>query len=246
MVTVGRWGTAMVPMTTTTTTVMITRMIMAITTITMTDLHAQTADLMRLSQWLSPAFPVGGYAYSHGLEALVHTGRVHDAATAADWLTDTLQFGAGRSDALLLGLTLRGQAMADLARAMAPSAERWSETIAQGTAFARAVSDLGVPVRPAALPVAVGQAAQVLALPHFQVISLYLQSFAANLVQVAVRHVPLGQTAGQAILRDLAPVITGIAEWASTAAFEDLSSSAFSSDIAAMEHENQEVRIYKT
>ncbi len=52
--------------------------------------------------WLSPAFPVGGFSYSHGLEWVVEAGKVKDAATLGRWIEDILLHGAGRTDAILL------------------------------------------------------------------------------------------------------------------------------------------------
>ena len=100
--------------------------------------------LARLMTWLSPAYPVGGFSYSHGLEWIVETGGVRDAATLGDWIEDVLRLGAGRTDAIFLAEAWRAVAGADtqllhevaeLAAAFAPSAERHLETMAQGTAF---------------------------------------------------------------------------------------------------------------
>ncbi|MGV6847728.1 MAG: urease accessory protein UreF, partial [Marinibacterium sp.] len=99
-------------------------------------------DLLTLAQWLSPAYPVGGFAYSHGLEGLVAEGAVADAAGFRGWLEGVLRHGAGRSDAILLVAAYRAAAppaLADidaLARALAPSRERLMETDLQGAAFA--------------------------------------------------------------------------------------------------------------
>ena len=209
-----------------------------------------TADLLRLMQWLSPAFPTGAFAYSHGLESVISDGEVANAAQAQGWLSDILQFGAGWQDAVLLACTLRAGsdpfALADHAGALCASRERLAETLDQGTAFARGMSALAVTVDAAPLPVALGQAAQGLALPPDQVIALYLHSFAANLVSVAVRFVPLGQSDGQRILAALHPLILTLATRAATASLDDLTTAAFRADLAAMRHETMDIRIYRT
>ena len=209
-----------------------------------------TADLLRLMQWLSPAFPTGAFAYSHGLEAVISDGEVTNAASAQDWLSDILQFGAGWQDAVLLACALRPDAdhadLGDYARALAPSRERLAETLDQGTAFARAVAALGVTVDAAPLPVAMGQAARGLDLPAEQIIALYLHSFAANLVSVAVRFVPLGQSDGQRVLAALHPTILDLATRAATADLTDLTTASFRADLAAMRHETMDIRIYRT
>ena len=105
---------------------------------------AAPTTLARLMTWLSPAYPVGGFSYSHGLEWIVEAGGVRDAATLGDWIEDVLGLGSGRTDAIFLAEAWRAVAGADtkllhevaeLAAAFAPSAERHLETMAQGTAF---------------------------------------------------------------------------------------------------------------
>ncbi|WP_068296652.1 urease accessory protein UreF [Pararhodobacter sp. CCB-MM2] len=209
------------------------------------------ADLLSLTQWLSPAFPTGAFAYSHGLERAIATQSLRDAATLEDWLTGILLHGAGWQDAVLLSQALTPgadiDALDDLARALAPSAERLKETLDQGAALARTIAGItgrNLLTRP--LPVALGEAAQGLDLPKPMVISLYLQGFASNLVTVAVRHVPLGQTEGQTVLAQLAPVLTALAESAAEATLDDLGGAALAADLAAFEHETQDVRIFRT
>ncbi|TGD66127.1 urease accessory protein UreF [Tabrizicola sp. WMC-M-20] len=210
-----------------------------------------TQDLLNLVQWLSPAFPTGGFAYSHGLESAISSGQVTDAASLRQWLTEVLQFGAGRQDAILLVQALRSDAdygaLDDLARALQPSSERLSETLEQGTAFARTVAALTTRVLPArCLPVAVGEAAAPLSLPPAQVAALYLHAFASNLTSVAMRFMPLGQEAGQGVLASLHQVIDALSAEATLLTLEDLASSALGADLSALAHETMDVRIFRT
>lgn len=210
-----------------------------------------TPGLLTLMQWLSPAFPTGGFAYSHGLEWMIGEGGLAGAGALRDWLADVLRFGAGRQDAILLSLALRPgadpAALDALARALCPSAERLGETLEQGTAFARTVAGItGRDLPPRALPVAVGEAAAPLGLPREQVIALYLHAFTANLVSVGIRFLPLGQTEGQAVLSALHPVIETIAAETAEASEDDLGSAALGADLAAMAHETMDVRIFRT
>ena len=96
---------------TTTTTIMDT---------TTTDMGAAEADpsLMPLMLWLSPAFPVGAFAYSHGLEWAVEAGDIHDARSLGGWLVDLLTFGAPRADAILFAAALPLGRSRRLARAL--------------------------------------------------------------------------------------------------------------------------------
>lgn len=210
-----------------------------------------TPGLLTLVQWLSPAFPTGGFAYSHGLEWMVAEGGLTGADALRDWLADVLAFGTGRQDAILLSLALRpgadAAALDALACALCPSAERLAETLDQGTAFARTVAALtGRHLPPRALPVAVGEAAAPLGLAPEQVIALYLHAFAANLVSVGTRFLPLGQTEGQAVLTALHPAIEALAAETAEAGDDDLGSVALGADLAAMAHETLDVRIFRT
>ena len=125
--------------------------------------------MQTLAAWFSPGYPVGAYSYSHGLEWAVEAGWVTDRDALAAWIADLLAFGAGRTDAILLAAAWRAEdpgPVAELAEALAPSAERHLETMAQGAAFARTTSAAyGIAVPPVAYPVAVGHAARLLALP---------------------------------------------------------------------------------
>lgn len=207
--------------------------------------------LLTLVQWLSPAFPTGAFAYSHGLERMVATGHVTDARTFEQWLRNIFHHGAGWQDAVLLSHALAPDAdhaaLNAIARALAPSAERLQESAEQGAALARMVSGLtGRALPPRMLPIAIGEAASPLALPAGQVAQLYLQNFASNLTTIATRHVPLGQTEGQAVLTRLLPEIELLGTWAALASLDDLGSCALAADLAAFQHETQDVRIFRT
>lgn len=211
----------------------------------MTDLA-----LLTLTQWLSPSFPLGAFAYSHGLELAVTEGAVSDAEGLETWLRAVLRKGGGRVDAALLAMVLRGEDPAEigeLAEAIAGSKERWAETFEQGQAFVKTVAQMGGPERvPRALPVAVGEAALSLDLPARTVIALYLHGFTSNLVSAGVRFIPLGQAAGQRVLSRLHGEIEALAEAALEITPETLTTGAFAADLTAMRHEDMDVRIFKT
>ncbi len=209
------------------------------------------AGLLTLVQWLSPAFPVGSYAYSHGLEWAISAGEVTSAATLQAWIGVILTEGAGRTDAILLAHALRGEGslsdLAALAEALPASRERWVETMEQGRALSATVNALTGQDHPAmAYPVALGVAARGLGLEVERVVGLYLAAFASNLALVGVRFVPLGQTNGQRVLASLHPLIGRVAAEAALAGLDDLGSGAFRGDLAAMRHEDMDVRIFRT
>lgn len=235
------------------------------TVTSMTDPSAGAA-LPRLMTWLSPAFPVGAFTYSHGLEWAVEDGTVTTAAALTAWLSDILRHGAGRSDAILLAHAFRAavegraedlQEIAELAYALQPSRERRLESGAQGRAFVTAIADTwGAPTlvdlagslvqTPVAYPVAVGIAAADHRLPLADTVEVYLTAFAANLVSAAVRAVPLGQTEGQRTIRDLTPVVSAVADEALNASLDEVGGAALRADIASMAHETQYTRLFRS
>lgn len=213
-----------------------------------TDLHHLT-----LMQWLSPGYPVGAFAYSHGLERMVENGQVHSAASFQDWLSDILEHGAGRADAILLHSAYRAtnpRALAeldDLARALSPSSERRMETELQGEAFAATTAAIwGGEPAPRAYPVAVGAVAHRHGIDATLTCASYLHAFAANLTSAAIRLIPLGQTEGQAVLANMLPLCQQLAEETAALSPDDIGSSAFAADIASMQHETQYSRQFRS
>ena len=207
----------------------------------------QNADRLTLTQWLSPAFPVGSYAYSQGLEQAITDGHIHDPATLTDWITATLTHGSARIDAVLLAHARTEDDLTDLAYAYATSAERFLEMRDQGAAFGQLVAAL-TGVRPPTLPyaIAVGHASRTLDLPTEDILALFLQALAAQLVSAAVRFVPLGAADGQKVLANLTPLITQLAAICATEPLSALTSATIGADLAQMRHETLDVRIYRS
>ena len=150
---------------------------------------------------------------------------------------------AGDADAL--------DTLSDLGLALGPSHERREETLRQGNAFAELVDavwagPLALSNRNRPLPVAVGAAGAMQGLPLRPLLVAALHGFAANLVSAAVRLVPLGQTDGQRITAALLPVAVDIAAAAEHAPLDAIHSAAIGLDIAAMGHEVQRVRLFRS
>ncbi|MFM9860151.1 urease accessory protein UreF [Pseudoxanthobacter sp. M-2] len=221
-----------------------------------------------LQTWLSPAFPVGAFAYSHGLEWAVEDGTVRDLGSLTAWLDGVVRQGTGRSDMILLAHAWRAVAADDdaglvsvaaLAAALQPTRERRLESLAQGEAFLKAVRQtwpgdgveavverLAAAGLQAALPVAVGaiSAAHRLALPA--TIASALTAFVANLSSAAVRLVPLGQTDGQRAVAALMPVVIAVASEAEAATLDDIGGASLRADIASARHETQYTRLFRS
>jgi urease accessory protein len=218
-----------------------------------------------LMVWLSPSFPVGAFAYSHGLEWAFEAGDLHDAATLGDWLDALVGHGSLRNDLILVACAFRAAAsgveadlaeIAELALALANSAERRLETVTQGNAFlaaARAAWPCDAFARLAAAwpgdvayPVAVAVAAAGHRLPLAHSLEAYGLAFVANLVSAAVRLGIVGQTDGQRITAGLVPALHAAAAASETATLDDLGACAFRSDLAALRHETQYSRLFRS
>lgn len=231
----------------------------------MTATIMATAEALRLMAWLSPAYPVGAYAYSHGLEWAVEAGDVRDAGSLEAWLADALERGAGRNDIILLGAAHRaasagdGPALSDandLALALAPSRELHLETSQQGRSFLDATAAAWPhpalePVQAAlpgavAYPVAVGAAAGAHGMGRDPVAAAYGLAFVQNLVSAALRVAPIGQSAGMRIVARLAPRAEALAASLRGAGFEELGTATLRLDLGSHRHETQYSRIFRS
>ena len=216
------------------------------------------AALQKLLTWLSPAFPVGAFAWSAGLETAIAQRRVTDSQTMRNWLDGALSHGGIRTDAIVLrhafGATTDTaglRELADLYLALIPSAERTAETLMTGDAFAIAArawpSDVFSRLPdPCPYPIAIGAIAAAHDIPLPETLIGFLTALVHGQVSVAVRLVPLGQTAGLQVMAGLEPQIAALAHFAATATLEDLGSIAYAADIAQMRHETLEPRIFRS
>ncbi len=214
-----------------------------------------TAPLIRLLTFLSPAFPTGAFAYSHGLEHAVETNAITNGPTLQAWLENIIEHGTGRADVILLRHAHRAahdaaqlRDLATLAYATAAARERHAESQTLGRAFAAAAAVWGTPDLPADPPyaVAVGAIAAHHHIGENDTAAAFLQNFTASLISAAVRLVPLGQTTGLQTLAALEPLILATVAATETATLDDLGGCAFLSDIAAMRHETQYTRLFRS
>lgn len=216
------------------------------------------AGLQRLLTWLSPAFPVGSFAWSAGLETAIAQRTVTDSAALQSWLSGALAHGGLKTDAIFLAEAFRctgeAQKLADLAAlclALTPAAERRAEATLTGAAFATAAkawpSDVfGRLPDPCPYPIAVGAIAAAHGIPLGDTLLAFVTAQVHQQVSVAVRLVPLGQTAGLAVMAALEPEIATLAQVAAAAGLADLGTIAYASDIAQMRHETLEPRIFRS
>ena len=206
-------------------------------------------DMMILQAWFSPAFPTGAFSYSHGVETAIQDGLITDGQSLQSWIATLLRHGSGRTDLLFIKAAYEGEQEANaLCLALCASKERLQETTELGQAFSRVANTSYQSDLPDGLayPVAVGLAARAEDLDLTLTLQGYLQAFAANLISVGVRAIPIGQQAGQHCLVGLYPVIEEVSEDAAEASLDEVGSAALLSDVMAMKHETSSPRIYRT
>lgn len=228
------------------------------------------AELFDLMSWMSPAWPIGAFAYSSGLEWAVEAGHVRDRATTFAWIRDMLAHGALWNDAVLFvhawrAATARDEhafaEVAELAAAMLTSHERRVESCAQGAAF-RCIALATVPdplferllrdIAEDELPYPVVAAAlfAVRGAGLRSGLTAWLHGAASNLVSAAQRLVPLGQTDGQCVLRDLRqPVLAAVdagCDLPPGDPFLAVGGCTLVADLGCMAHETQYTRLFRT
>lgn len=222
--------------------------------------------LYRLLAWLSPAYPVGAFSYSHGVETAVEEGFIKDRASLVAWLESVLERGTGLVDGALFAAAWRAvegadwpafDAVVERAAAWRGTSEMALESRQQGGSFlsiTRAAwphPDLDIGHERTggelALPVAVALAAAAHGIALESALAGYLHAFAANLISAAVRTVPLGQTDGQRALAALEPAVRRTAEAALAAAsLDDIGTATPLLDWCSLRHETQYTRLFRS
>jgi len=220
------------------------------------------ADLFRLLAWTSPAYPVGGFSYSHGIEMAVEEGRLAQRDDLLRYIETVLRRGAGRVDAVLFAQAHRAaddaalDQIAELAAAWRGTAETALESTQQGGSFASVTTSAWPDARFTAFAarhrgrlthsVAFGAAAGMAGIPPRVALFAFLQGFCANLVSAGVRLIPLGQTDGQLVTAALLPVISACTDAALAASLNELGTAAPLLDMLSMRHETQYTRLFRS
>lgn len=223
------------------------------------------AALYRLMTWLSPAFPIGAFSYSSGIEWAVEAGDITDAASLQDWLAALLSDGSGFCDGVFLAHTHRAAScgdaaalrdIAELAGAFVPSRERQLETTTQGNAFIEIArkawlhdgleASIAVCNGPIVYPVAVGLVSAAHGVPLAPTMHAFFHAVVSNWISAGARLVPLGQTDSQRVLAALEPVVVATGQRAIAASLDDLGGATFRADIAGMRHETQYTRLFRS
>jgi urease accessory protein len=224
--------------------------------------------LLDLMTFLSPSFPVGGYAYSHAIEYAVEESRIKTEQDLLVWINAALTQGSGRIDGMFFKLAWTAvigensdqlKWVIERSDAMRGTSEMALESSSQGRAFINTVfqiwksSDLDSIIKMAesmrrciGYPIAVAVVSAISQIPLRQALLAYFQAFTANLVSAGIRLVPLGQVAGQRSIESLKPVVKEMAEMIVLAKSEDLGTAAVIIDWASAKHETQYTRLFRS
>ena len=205
-------------------------------------------SLQILQTWFSPSFPVGSFSYSHGLEAMINDNFIKSKEDILDYLKCILKYGTGKNDIILMKYTYQGEELNELALSLCPSKERKIESIEMGNAFRKVLADSWdfKILENTAYPIAVAKAAKYFNIPLNLTLVSYLQSFVSNLINVCIKHIPIGQKIGQDCIIQTYDLIREIEKESENLNLEDLGGICFNSDIYSIKHENLKTRIYKT
>ena len=201
-----------------------------------------------LTQWLSPSYPIGAYNFSQGLEYAVKASLVYNEETLTDWLSENLEKGYFWNDAIFVKLSFfietddQLEKLVELINAFSTSKARLDEQILQGKAFSKVTPNS----KDAPYPISLGISAKNYDLKIEEVIPLYLQSCLSNIISVAQRLLPIGQTEAVKILRDLFPKIEEVSKLVLKSSETDILSSCYLTDSCSIFQETIDGKIFKS
>ena len=201
-----------------------------------------------LQLWFSSSFPIGSYAYSHGLEALIDNKKIKNKDDVKVYLDALLFYGTLRNDYIFMKSIYKGEKINDLILASASSKERQIEMIDMGKSFRKIIKDsweLSLPENTSFI-YCLAKAGLHFDIKFDDLIKFYLQSFISNLINVCVKHIPMSQKDGQSLNVIFINQIQEFLTYSDKLTLKDIGSTFFIADIFAIKHENLDSRIYLT
>ena len=209
----------------------------------------KTKDPHQILQiWFSSSFPIGSYAYSHGLEALIDEKKIENKDDVKEFLDALLFYGTLRNDYIFMKSIYKGEEINELILASASSKERQIEMIDMGNSFRKIMKDsweLSLPENTSFI-YCLAKAGLYFDIKFDDLIKFYLQSFISNLINVCVKHIPMSQKDGQSLNVIFINQIQEFLTHSDKLTLNDIGSTFFIGDIFAIKHENLDSRIYLT
>ena len=201
-----------------------------------------------LQVWFSSSFPIGSYAYSHGLEALIDNKKIKNKDDVKEFLDALLFYGTLRNDYIFMKSIYKGEEINELILASASSKERKIEMIDMGNSFRKIMKDsweLSLPENTSFI-YCLAKAGLHFDIRFDDLIMFYLQSFISNLINTCVKHIPMSQKDGQSLNVIFINQIQDFLNQSDKLTLKDIGSTFFIGDIYAIKHENLDSRIYLT
>ena len=204
--------------------------------------------LQILQIWFSSSFPVGSYAYSHGLEAIIDNKLIKNKNDVEEFLNALLFNGTLRNEYIFIKSVYEGKEINNLILSSASSKERQIEMVDMGNSFRKIMKqswDLEL-TENTAFTYCLSKAAIHFNIKFEYLIKFYLQSFISNLINVCVKHIPISQKDGQKLNVIFINKIQDFLRKSEKLNLEDIGSTFFIGDLFSIKHENLETRIYLT
>ncbi len=201
-----------------------------------------------LQVWFSSSFPIGSYAYSHGLEALIDDKKIKNKDDVKEFLDALLFYGTLRNDYIFMKSIYKGDEINQLILASASSKERQIEMMDMGNSFRKIMKDsweLSLPENTSFI-YCLAKAGLYFNIKFDDLITFYLQSFIANLINVCVKHIPMSQKDGQSLNVIFINQIQEFLSHSDKLTLKDIGTTFFIGDIFAIKHEYLDSRIYLT
>ena len=201
-----------------------------------------------LQVWFSSSFPIGSYAYSHGLEALIDDKKIKNKDDVKEFLDALLFYGTLRNDYIFMKSIYKGDEINQLILASASSKERQIEMIDMGNSFRKIMKDsweLSLPENTSFI-YCLAKAGLHFNIKFDDLIKFYLQSFISNLINVCVKHIPMSQKDGQSLNVIFINQIQEFLSHSDKLTLKDIGTTFFIGDIFAIKHEYLDSRIYLT
>ena len=231
----------------------------------MKDNNNINKDLYYLLTWFSPSYPVGSYAYSHGLEYATENGNIKNVKELRLWISDFLNFGTGYNDGILISClydavfknnTEKIKEICTIIKAFKPTKEISLEASQQGISFAHVVSStinskkfdnfMSIIDDNISYPSVVAGAGAICNINKLDLIHAYLHAFISNILSAALRLISIGQTESQILLIKLKKEVSMLINKIENKNINDLGSSIFIGEWLSASHQNQYSRLFRS